>query len=398
VRLDALDKRIAESSGVRAAWMGDLYARLPDLRVWRALAPPPQAEELLAALTPETVVLEFVVDDDDILIVVASPSPEVGVRAYTAPIRRRALAVRVAALLQPATLRDTGEWRKAASGITTLLPAHVLALLAGASKIVIFPHDVVWRIPFEALPLGEGYLGDRARVVLAGSRAAFVHAAGAARTPVGSLLAVGGPDLMAATTGRMQQTAPGWALRAADSSSRETSALAPIHGEQAEVLSGPAATEAALRSRGSSASVIHVAAPFRINGASPLFSPVLLSGDPSKQIEEDDGNLEAREVMNLNLQARAAILSDGAATSMRDGASVADVIHWAWLAAGVPSLALARWICDAAPSDVLLAEFHRRLRDGADPAGAMLEARRTVRARSEWAAPFYWSGWMVLGK
>ena len=47
--------------------------------------------------------------------------------------------------------------------------------------------------------------------------------------------------------------------------------------------------------------------------------------------------------MNLSLQARVAILTDGAATAMRDGASAADVVQWAWLAAGVPSVALARW-------------------------------------------------------
>jgi tetratricopeptide (TPR) repeat protein/CHAT domain-containing protein len=397
LRLEALDKRIAESVSVRAEWMADLYTRLPDLRVWRGLAAPPSAEDLLALLTPDTVALEFVVDDDDVLVMVASGTPESGVRAHVAPIRRRALAERVSALLRAGTLRDAVAWRKAASEITRLLPESVLPLLAGASKVIVFPHDVIWRVPFEALPLGDGYLGDRAQVVLAGSRQSIVRAAATAQLPVQTLVAVGAPDLMPATMERLKQTAPGWALRAADASNREASALALNYGEQAVVLAGSSATEAALRSNAASASVIHVAAPFRINGASPLFSPILLSGDPSKQLEEDDGALETREVMNQSLQARVTVLPDGAATSMLDGASAANVVQWAWLAAGVPSVVIARWTADPAVSDVLLAEFHRRVRTGVDPAEAMLGARRTVRTRAEWAAPFYWAGWIVLG-
>jgi len=54
-------------------------------------------------------------------------------------------------------------------------------------------------------------------------------------------------------------------------------------------------------------------------------------------------------------------LSDGAATSMRDGAAAAYVVQWAWLAAGVPSMIMPRWAGDPAASEALLAEFHRRL-------------------------------------
>ena len=59
-------------------------------------------------------------------------------------------------------------------------------------------------------------------------------------------------------------------------------------------------------------------------------------------------------------------LSDGAATSMRDGAAAAYVVQWAWLAAGVPSMIMPRWAGDPAASEALLAEFHRRLTSGAD--------------------------------
>ena len=82
---------------------------------------------------------------------------------------------------------------------------------------------------------------------------------------------------------------------------------------------------------------------------------------------------------------------------MRDGAAATDAVHWAWLAAGVPSVLIARWTADAAASDALLLEFHRRLRDGVDPGEALHAARRAVRARPEWAAPYFWAGWMAVG-
>ena len=65
----------------------------------------------------------------------------------------------------------------------------------------------------------------------------------------------------------------------------------------------PCATEATLAERLPQADVIHLAAPFRVNGASPLFSPVLLAPDPA-----NDGALEAREIMNLDLHAGVAVL------------------------------------------------------------------------------------------
>lgn len=397
-RLKALQERISSSSSARTAWMEELYSRLPELRIWRGLAPVPPADQLLAVLTSGTVILDFVVDDDDILVVVASAMPDAGVSAYSTPIRRRVLAERVNALLQAPALRDPERWRKAASEITRLLPQHILTLLAAASRIIVVPHDVTWRIPFEALPLGDGYLGDRAQVIYAGSRASVIRGAGLESVSGETMLAVSAPELMPATKERLQQAAPGWALRAGDAADRETATVAPVYGENATVLSGGASSESAFRAKAATASVLHLAAPFRINGASPLFSSVLLSGDPSKQVDEDDGALETREVMNLSLRARAAVLSDGAATSMRDGASAAGVVQWAWLAAGVPSIVIARWTADPAASEALLAEFHRRVLGGADTAEALYAARRAVRAHPEWAAPFYWAGWIGMGK
>jgi CHAT domain-containing protein len=395
-RIAALEERIAAASAARSQWMDGLYARLPDLRIWRGLHPPPSDEELAAVFGPGTVLLEFVVDDEDVAVVVASAAPKLSIAAYTSAIRRRTLAERVNALMQGRTVRDAVLWRKAALEISRLLPPEVWKTLETAAKVIVLPHDILWRLPFEALPLKDSYLGDRVQIVYAGSRAALVHAARAPARPVKTMSATAAPDLSPAMKERLEQTAPGWTIRAGETAAHEAQAAAAIYGDDGSVLTSVDATEAALISRFANASAIHIASPFRINGASPLFSPILMTADKTHESAETE-SLELREVMNLSVQPAAVLLTDGAATSMRDGAAGADVLQWAWLAAGAPSILLARWVGDADASEALLTEFHRQLLKGVGPPEALQTARAVVRKRPEWAAPFFWAGWMELG-
>ncbi|MGB2718114.1 MAG: CHAT domain-containing tetratricopeptide repeat protein [Vicinamibacterales bacterium] len=396
-RIAALEGRIAAATAARNEWMDALYARLPDLRVWRGLIPSPPDEEVASVLTPGTVLLDLVVDDEDVAVVVVSANPEISIAAYTSAIRRRTLAERVNALLQGQTVRDVALWRKAAQEIAQVLPAALWKTLETATKVVVLPHDILWRVPFEALPLGDGYLGDRAQVVYSGSRAALVRAVAGSAQPVKTMFAVAAPDISAAMKERLQQTAPGWTIRAGETAAHEAQTVSAIFGDSGTVLMSGEATKAALISRASNVSEVHIASPFRINGASPLFSPILVTGDGSAE-SGDSESLELREVMNLTMQPRVVLLTDGAATSMRDGAAGADVVQWAWLAGGAPSVILARWSADPEASEALLAEFHRQLLKGIEAAEALQAARAAVRKRPEWAAPFFWAGWMGLGR
>jgi CHAT domain-containing protein len=101
--------------------------------------------------------------------------------------------------------------------------------------------------------------------------------------------------------------------------------------------------------------------------------------------------------MNLSAMARVAVLSDGAATSMRDSAPATSIVEWGWLAAGVPSLVIPRWSIPPPARDRLMAEFYRRLQAGEPPASALAAAQRLVRSTPETAAPIHWAGWMLVG-
>jgi tetratricopeptide (TPR) repeat protein len=427
-RLAALRQSLAEATVERRAWMQRLFERLPDLARWRGLNLVPSVEaKPLAGVDPGVLLLSFILDDEDLLVLAsAEPLPadpqntsagERPVEAYVVPLKRRQIAELTAAMQQPATLSDPVAWRKAAAGLTALLPAAMIERLNRATQVTIVPHEVLWRVPFHALPSGDGYLGDHAAVVLAGSVAMLTRAQEREARPAGSLLAVGAPQLTPSRIERMKQVAPAWTLRGADDAAIELQAAGGAQTEGVETLAGAAATERAMREAMPRADRIHVAAPFRINAASPLFSSVLLTAADTPPVEPpptspdaatarpvlpsldaaDDGALELREVMNLSSQARVAVLSDGAATSMRDSAAAARVLEWGWLAAGVPSLVIARWSPPPTARDRLMTEFHTRLHAGDTPAAALAAAQRAVRSVPETSAPINWAGWMLVG-
>jgi CHAT domain-containing protein len=404
-RVRQLQERIDLATARRHAQRARLFGRLPALRIWRGLAPPAVAADAAAALPdPGTVMLELAIDDDDLLAVTALRTAEgVEFHARLTAISRQAIAERVARALDPDVLRNTDAWRGAAAELVALFPADAWRELAAGRRALVVPDGVLWRVPFEALPAGAHYLGDSTTVVYAGSLTSLVRApAGPLATATIPLLAVGFPALTAGDRESVAATAPTWTLRPPDAAEGELRAIAARFSDPPDArLSGAAATEAAFRDRAPSASVLHLAAPFRVNGASALFSPLLLSKDETPAADRtaaNDGLLQARELMNLDLMAGVAVLSDGAAISTRDAAPAVATVQWAWHAAGVPSLVLARWTADEAASAVLLAELHARLRSGDPPETALQGAQRLLRAAGHTSAPYFWAGWEVVGR
>jgi tetratricopeptide (TPR) repeat protein/CHAT domain-containing protein len=401
-RIARLDKAIAEATVKRTAQQQALFERLPALRTWRGLMPAATRADV-EALLPDTstVLVQFVVGEETLLVILArrpeSPaSPESnasGVRFSTQfeAASRGNLAERVAKLQQPETLRDATAWRSAA---LELVPG-LLATFGTATRAIVIPHEVLWRVPFEALPTEGGYLADTTSVVYTPSVTALVRTPPADRSAASSnrLLAVAAPELAPAVVEEMARTAPGWTIRSTVTAGQEVSAIA--NGAEVDrvlTLVGAVATEAAVAERLPQVDVIHVGAPFRVNGASPLFSPMLLASDPA-----NDGALEAREVMNLDLRAGVAVLSDGASMTMRDAADEVGAVAWAWRAAGVPTLVMPRWAADDPVSTELLVTLHTRLRAGDAPDVALQAARASIRSRRETSAPFYWASWMLIG-
>lgn len=389
-RIARIDALIADAAVKRGAQQDRLFERLPELRVWRGLMTPATRTDV-ERLLPDagSVLVELVAGDENVLIVLAKRG-EQGIELTTnvEATPRKEMANRVAAMMQPVVLRDEKAWTKTAN---ELIPG-LTATLGRASRAIIIPHDVLWRVPFEALPTENGYLADTMSITYAPSATALVRAPQTTAAPEAAadrveLFAVGSPQLSPEVIQQTAQTAPGWALRPAEEANRELKAIGDgIAWEKSAVIEGRDATEGTLRQRASQASVIHVAAPFRVNGASPMFSEMLLAPD-----EGNDGTLEAREIINLDLHAKASVLTDGSALAMMDASGEVPVVAWAWRAAGVPAIALRRWASDPEVSNTFLNAFYARVHAGDAPADAMQAARAKIRD----SGPFHWAAWMI---
>ena len=394
-RIAMLSARLTEAIAARTARQQRIYERRPELRTWRGLAQPAPFDDLMAAISPAATVVEMAIDDDDLVAVTIAPGDVTSqVTASLRAVRRQALAEKIAALT-PERLRDPVEWRSATAAVAALLPEEALAALTRARVALVIPDDVFWRVPFEALPSGTGVVGDTTTVTYAASLGSLQVPQRAPSEGGGSVLAVAAPELGADRVARITTTAPAWTPRSTDEAQHETERIAHAM-DGAVVLSGRDASEAALRARLPSASLLHVAAPFRVNGASPLFSRVYLSGGTDGDAA-DDAALDAREVFNLDAGAGLAVFTDGTAGAMREAASGWPVVQWAWRAAGVPQIVAARWKGDVTVSEALLAEFYTRVKTGESAAAALHAAQQAVRAREETRAPYFWAGWVLIG-
>ncbi|OFW10865.1 MAG: hypothetical protein A3H96_20770 [Acidobacteria bacterium RIFCSPLOWO2_02_FULL_67_36] len=415
-RIARLELKLAEQTRTRTVAQERLFGRLPELRIWRGLGLAPTEDEAIAAVPSGSAVVQFVVDEDDLLVLTVVRTGEgTEVRADVKAGPRQALAEKVAALGQSATLRDPAAWREAAAAFLALLPEEAVARLAASPRAIVVPDGILWRVPFEALPIKDAYLADRTALTYAASLGAAPSSAGA--QPAVPLLAVAAPDIDAPRIERIAATVPGWTPRPLEAAEREANEAAALFDTPAAaVLSRGQATESAFRAQAQGAAILHVAAPFRVNGASPLFSRVFLSIPPaaaSSPAESgpghapapvdptvdpaDDGTLESREIVNLTLGASLAVLSDGSAATGRDGAAALPIVYWSWRAAGVQSMVLSRWGTDDQTSTDLLKAFHARVKAGDAPGPALHAAAAALRAKEATRAPVFWASWMVIG-
>ena len=166
------------------------------------------------------------------------------------------------------------------------------------------------------------------------------------------------------------------------------------------ILSGTSATAAALANRSTPFSALHLAGPFRVNSASPLFSPLLLAAPLIKEGEEPPAEprtaLTVREVFALDPLALAVMIADPAALARRDAASSLAPIAWGWRSSGAATLILRRWDANDETAAALIGRYYEEMRKGESSTVAYETARAAVRGTPAGRAPAAWAGWLLL--
>ncbi len=173
----------------------------------------------------------------------------------------------------------------------------------------------------------------------------------------------------------------------------------------AEMLLGPAATEARVRSVGRRAQVLHFACHGLLDELMPLNSALALTSPAGLRAGQDNGLLQAWEIFEqVRLDAQLVVLSACETSSGRPIAGEGLIgLTRAFQHAGARSVVASLWKVSDRSTAELMVRFHRHLRQGRPKDEALRAAQvellsnragTTVRDTS---APYHWAAFQLFG-
>jgi CHAT domain-containing protein len=249
-------------------------------------------------------------------------------------------------------------WDTAMGEVLAALDGAAAATLIAGGLLGVLPLHAAWT-PDRAAATGRRYALDELPLsYVPNARALTAARELAANAGAQRLLAVSEPWPVNASR-----------LRAAP---LEVEVACVAFPEDPVVLAGPAATARAFRRGAPAANLLHLACHGFADLEQPLNSGLLLA---------DDVPVTLRDLMAMPLKVRLAVLS--ACETLLPGTSLPDeviALPTGLLQAGVGGVVASMWAVPDAPTALLMAEFYRRWRGGAQPpAAALREAQIWLR-------------------
>ena len=363
-----LDAARAELHG----FLSELYVRHPALRLRRG--EPAETLDVGSA----GAAIEFVVAEHRTIVFAVDGG---NVTAHVIPIEQVKLEQRVESFVAALSRRDLG-YRKAAQEMYDLLVAPVAAHLPKERPLCIVPDGALWRVPFQALRTPGGkHLVEERPLFYAASLSMLAASAPREAARERTLLAFGNPRAD---------------VHALPDAEREVNTLAELYGkERSRVYTGKEARETTFKSEAGAYRVLHVATHGTLDDRAPMYSALVFATDDG----QEDGLLEAREIVQLRLDADLAVLS--ACDTARGGTGGGEGViglSWAFHVAGCPTTVTSQWKADSAATARLMISFHQSLLTGHSPAAALRDAQRALMKESRYAHPLYWAAFSVMGE
>jgi len=333
-----------------------------------------------------TAIVEYTVADKTLYaFVLTSDGRRVTVDEHASSISRQELERRTERFRDRISARDFGVGDDAGA-LYDLLIAPIATTIAGRSRLVIIPDGPLWNVPFQALRGPKGYLIETAAISYAPSITVLRDIQRVAK-PSGArtLLAMG-------------KSSFGSVLDPLPDAEQQVQQIRAIYGaDRSATYVGDAATESQFKTAAPRYSVLHLATHAVLDESSPMYSRLILSSAPGHP--DDDGQLEAWEIMGMKLRADLVVLA-ACETGRGRIASGEGVIGtmWALLAAGARSLVVSQFRVESTSTTTMLVAFHRRLATGRGSKAdhlraAALELLHTPR----YAHPYYWAGFVLVG-
>lgn len=433
-RLSELNARLAKARLEYEAFRTNLYGAHPELKVRRGETRP-FTPEAAADLLPDssTALLEYVVGAEKSYLFVitraAAPArergrPAVTLNVYPLNVEGKTLAAMIEDFRGRVARREI-TIKTPARQLYELLVGPAERQLAGVKKLCIVPDGPLWNLPFQALYTGEKrYLLEQYAIffapsltvlremsrkretLLSGSKPAGAvapreGATSAHRRP--TLLALGNPELAGGADAAVKSIYQTESLVPLPEAEREAKTIAELYGQsRSRLLIGGQARESLVKAEAGKFRVLHFAAHSILDDRNPMYSRIILSQDTGEA--QEDGMLEAWEIMRLDLTADLAIFS--ACQTGQGGVSAGEGVigmSWALFVAGCPSAVVSQWKVDSARTADLMIEFHRGLvsqKEGGPTKVTKAEALRGAALkllRGPFKHPAYWAGFVLVG-
>ncbi|MEP7309346.1 MAG: CHAT domain-containing protein [Acidobacteriota bacterium] len=362
-------------------------------------------EDLQHALRPDETFLEIALGEPTSFALLASRDDVRLVRLEGRQVLETAARALLGAI-------NAGQMARAESRALGALLADVLVDAGSHRRLVISGDGELHRVPFELLPaVGQEPLIESRVVSYTPSGTVFVRLRGRAAPSPPPTLVLAVSASASPLVGTRAQAAPAVfgavsrgvydvdaaALPELPSANAEAREVAQTLGAPpgSVVLLAAAATEANLKGRAlDDFAVMHFALHGILSTKFPERSALVLraSGD-------EDGLLQAREILGLRLRAVLVTLSacESGNGSVQGQDGVASLVR-PFLAAGARAVVANLWSADDRFSLALMKEFYRQLHAGAEKGDALRDAKLTMLRRygSE-AIPKLWAGLVMHG-
>jgi CHAT domain-containing protein len=424
-RVDVLGTQIQNVRLEYDAYETRIYAAHPDLKVERGEAEPLSLNQVAALIGDQrTALLEYVVTRNRTYVfVLTKPTDTVRLNVYPIEISARDLATRVADFRQRLA-GNSADFKELARDLYDLLLQPVQTELEGKTAVCIVPSEGLWELPFQALlsRSNKYVLEDHALSYVpslsvlremkkkaaaqrvtgrnAISNGLLTKVSATASPSLPRLLAIGNPSLSGQSVARLRSTRRELSFDSLPQAEQEVKTIGEIYGaEESTVLIGNAAREETFKTTASKYPVLHFAAHGVLDDVNPLYSRLLLATDSVSE----DGFLEAREIMKLDLHADLAVLSACQTARGQVGSGEGLIgMSWALFIAGTSTTVASQWKVDSANTARLMIDFHRNLQSEKAPlqtgtAEALRKAAIKLMADPEYRHPFFWSGFVVVG-
>lgn len=387
-----------------------IYASHPDLNIQRGQSPSLTPDGISNLVSDgKTAFLEYVVIKEKVFLFVLTKKSQTNtldLRVYSINIKEEDLTKKINKFHKLMAERNP-LFSEPSRELYDLLVKPAQHQLLDKTTLCIVPDGSLWDVPFQALqPTDNHFLIEDYELYYAPSLSVLkemMKSKGVNPESVRqSLLAFGNPTAGRETVATLQAVNRGESFGSLPDAEIEVTKVQQIIGtSQSKVFIGTSADEKSFKTLAPTYNIIHLATHGVLDNLHPLYSYLLLS--KAEGDSDNDGLLEAREIMNMNLHADLAVLSACETARGRVGAGEGVIgMSWAFFVAGVHTTVVSQWKVNTKSTSWLMASFYKHLKSensktGETKANALRLAVLELMKDERYRHPFYWAGFVMIG-